>query len=116
MQQLQERGGYPGWHPSCNSAIERLEMQKHLLASLMVIGAAFATLASGPGSSPPATAPTEPAPATNFTFSRNERSKPANEKLSPTAFSFWWARACSLASQWTWASKRPRQALFSPAL
>jgi hypothetical protein len=34
-------------------------MQKHLLASLMVIGAAFATLASGPGSSPPATAPTD---------------------------------------------------------
>src|SRR5260370_31940758 len=33
-------------------------MPKHLLASLMVIGAAFATLASGPGSSPPATAPT----------------------------------------------------------
>src|SRR5260370_2887430 len=59
MQHLQKSGGYPAEQPSRNSAIERFAVQKLLLASLILAGAAFTTLSQEPGSSSPAAARTD---------------------------------------------------------
>src|SRR5260370_5742724 len=59
MQHLQKSGGYPAEQPSRNSAIERFAVQKLLLASLILAGAALTTLSQGPGSSSPPAARTD---------------------------------------------------------